>query len=179
MVVGILAAILTPIAGSMIDDARATSAERDAREIARAVQNFRKNTGKWPIFVSGVSSTTSFTVYDVLLGPGNDPQPAGSAWLTDNRGDWDAILVQNTPDYTTSGSFKWCGPCVAEPLSDPWGNAYLINTKNLKFGVKEAGLVLSAGPNGTTDNTFQQTIGAGSSAAVIGSDDIAAASVRA
>ncbi len=174
VVIGILAAVLTPIVGSMIEDARVTAAQRDVQEIAKAVQNFRKNTGKWPIFVSGVSITTSSTVYDVLLGPGSDPEPAGSAWLTGSRGDADAILTRNTPSYTTSGRFKWRGPYIAELLSDPWGNAYLINTKSLKFGVKEAGLVLSAGPNATIDTTFQQTIGSGSSAVVIGVDDIAA-----
>ena len=77
-VVGILAAILTPMVAGMIDDARVTRAARETQTIAKAVQNFRRNTGKWPIFVSGVSITTSSAIYDVELGPGNDPSPPGS-----------------------------------------------------------------------------------------------------
>ncbi len=156
-----------------IDDARVTRAARDTQTIAQAVQNFRKNTGKWPVFVSAASITTSSTIYDVALGPGNDPNPSGSAWLTGSRGDLDEILVRNVPGYTTAGRFKWRGPYLDELSSDPWGNAYLVNTKSLRFGAKEAGFVLSAGPNGTIETTFQQTTGSGSSAVSIGGDDIA------
>ena len=176
VVLAVLAAILTPLTSNLINDARITRANRDAQTIARAVLNFNKTTGKWPIFVSGVSITTSSTIYDVLLAPGNDPSPSSSDWLTGSQGDLDAILVRNTPGYTTSGRFQWRGPYVGELGADPWGNAYLVNAKSLEFGTREAGIVLSAGPNGTIETDFGQDIGSGTSAIVIGGDDIAAVS---
>lgn len=174
VVVGTLAAVLTPMLTGMIDEARVVRASNEVQEISRAVLNFRQNTGKWPIFVSGVSITTSSSIYDVLVGPGADPVPAGSDWLTGVRGDMEAVLIRNTPAYTTSGRFQWRGPYVGELGADPWGNAYLINTKTLRFGANEAGFVLSAGPNGTIETTFQSTIGSGSAAITIGGDDIVA-----
>ena len=173
-VVAILAAVLTPMLTRMVDDARVVRASNEVQEISKAVLNFRENTGRWPIFVSGVSITTSSSIYDVLVGPGADPIPASSAWLTGTRGSAEDVLLRNAPAYTTSGRFQWRGPYLGELGADPWGNAYLINTKTLRFGANEAGLVLSAGPNGTVETTFQQTIGSGSAAVAIGGDDIAA-----
>ena len=174
VVVGVLATILTPKLTRMVDEARIVRASNEVQEISKAALNFRQNTGRWPIFQSGVSITTGSDIYDVLVGPGSDPDAGSTLWLTGAQGDIEDVLLRNTPLYTTVGRFQWRGPYLGELGSDPWGNAYLINTKTLRFGGSEAGLVLSAGPNGTIETTFQQTIGSGSSAVTIGGDDIAA-----
>ncbi len=85
------------------------------------------------------------------MGPGDDPEPASSDWLTGSQGDLAEALIRNVPGYTTTGRFKWSGPYVGDLGADPWGNAYLVNSKSLKFGVREAGIVLSAGANGTIE----------------------------
>ena len=175
-VVAILAAILTPLVSSMIDDARITRAEQEAQTIASATLNFRQNTGRWPIFVSGVGITTSSITYTILIGPGNDPNPSGSPWLpvSGERGDLEGVLGRNTPGYTTSGRFRWRGPYAIQVGSDPWGNAFIVNAEGLRFGPEEATFVLSAGPNGTIETTFLQPLQSGSPTVVVGGDDIAA-----
>src|SRR5438132_7151108 len=68
-VIGILAAILTPLVNKYVDDARITRANQEAQTIADGILNFNKNTGKWPIFTSGVNPTTTTPIYQVLQGP--------------------------------------------------------------------------------------------------------------
>ena len=177
-IIAILAAILTPVVGKYIDDARITRAASDAQSIATAILNFNKDTGKWPIFTSGLNITTTSGTYQVLVGPGDDPACSSCAatWLpaSGSRGDLTNILERNTPAYTTSGKFAWRGPYSANIGSDPWGNAYFVNASSLQFGQRKAAFVLSAGPNSAIETTFSQDIGSGSSAVVIGGDDIAA-----
>jgi prepilin-type N-terminal cleavage/methylation domain-containing protein len=175
-IMAVLAGLLTPVISNLIDNARVTRAASDAQTIAAAIQNFNKNTGKWPIFVSGASITTSSTYYEVLIGPGSLPS-ADTNWLpTDvsKRGSLQDILERNTPGYTTSGQFQWRGPYLATLQADPWGKTYLVNAKALRFGAKEAGFVLSAGLDGTVNTTFTQSIGSGSSPVTVSGDDIAA-----
>ena len=175
-IIAVLAGILTPFVASLIEDARVARAARDAQSIAEAIQNLNKNTGKWPIFVSGASITTSSTYYEVLISPGNLPT-ADTNWLptpTSKRGSLSSILELNTPAYTTSGQFAWRGPYIATLQSDPWGNAYIVNSKSLRFGTREAGFVISAGIDGAISTTFTQNIGSGQPAVTISGDDIAA-----
>ena len=58
-IIGVLAAILTPMVTNYIDAARVTRASQEAQTIADAVLNFNKSTGKWPIFTTGVSPATT------------------------------------------------------------------------------------------------------------------------
>ena len=76
--------------------------------------------------------------------------------------------------YTTVGKFAWRGPYAANVGADPWGYAYVVNAGALAFGVNQAAFVISAGPNSKIETAFTQSIGSGSSAVVIGGDDIAA-----
>lgn len=175
-IVAILAAVLTPIIGKAIDEARLTRATQEAQTIADAILSFNKNTGKWPIFTSGANITTSSTIYSILISPGDDPDCSVdcASWLPASRGQLDAILERNTPGYTTSGKFAWRGPYTTSVGSDPWGRAYLVNASNLAFGLNRAGFVLSAGPNMQVETTYTQNIGSGTSAVTVGGDDIAA-----
>ena len=83
-------------------------------------------------------------------------------------------LEYNAEGYTTVGKFAWRGPYVTNPGSDPWGNSYVVNAGALAFGLNNAGFVLCAGPNGKIETAFSQNIGSGSTAVIIGGDDIVA-----
>jgi type IV pilus assembly protein PilE len=175
-VIAILAAVITPVVGNYIDQARLTRSSQEAQMIADAVLNFNKNTGKWPVFQSGASVTVTTATYNVLVGPGNTPACSGctATWLSTNSGDLSAILERNTPSYPTTGKFAWRGPYLTNVGSDAWGNKYYVNGPGMAFGQTKAVFVLSAGPNGTIETTFSQNIGSGSSAVTVGGDDIVA-----
>ena len=70
VILAVLAAILTPMLTNLINEARVTRTDLEVQNIGRAIRNFNQSTGKWPIFQSGVSITTSSLIYDVLAGPG-------------------------------------------------------------------------------------------------------------
>ncbi len=173
VVIMVLAAILTPMVTNLISEARVTRAELEVVNISRAIFNFNKATGKWPIFVSGANITTGSTIYEVLAGPGNLPTaPNQLSWLSTSRGDLEEVLIRNVPGHGTSGRFAWRGPYAQELGDDPWGNAYLVNGGSLAFGVSRAGMVISAGPNGELETAFTQNIGSGQAAVAVGGDDI-------
>jgi type II secretory pathway pseudopilin PulG len=177
-IIAVLAAALTPVVASYIEEARTTRTASEAQSLAGAILNFNKNTGKWPIFQSGASITSSSTIYSILQSPGTDPACSAScsSWLPagGSRGDIAGILERNTPGYATSGKFAWRGPYASNIGSDPWGHRYLINASSLGFGLQKAVFVLSAGPNENVETTFDQNIGSGSSAVAVGGDDIVA-----
>jgi prepilin-type N-terminal cleavage/methylation domain-containing protein len=181
-IVGILAAILTPLVNRYIDEARITRANQEAQTIADGILNFNKDTGKWPIFTTGVNITTSTVIYQVLSGPGTLPTCSTACGSTEWGGSTDTISNQlefNKPGgtanaYTTSGKFAWRGPYVTNIGSDPWGDAYIVNSGALAFGLNQAGFVLSAGPDNKVQTAFTQNIGSGSAAFVVGGDDIVA-----
>src|ERR1051325_2086018 len=72
-IIGILAAILTPVVNKYIDDARSTRAAQEAQTISTGILNFNKDIGKWPIFQSGANITTTSVIYTILVSPGNTP----------------------------------------------------------------------------------------------------------
>jgi prepilin-type N-terminal cleavage/methylation domain-containing protein len=178
-IIGFLAAILTPLVNKYIDDARSTRAAQEAQTIATGILNFNKDTGKWPIFQSGVNITTSSTIYTTLVSPGNPPtctlaNIGCASWASATSASLSTELEFNTPAFTTSGKFAWRGPYITGTGADPWGNTYIVNASNLGFGVNNAALVLSAGPNGQIETNFTQSIGSGSSAITVGGDDLIA-----
>jgi hypothetical protein len=67
---------------------------------------------------------------------------------------------QNGQDWPTTGPNSWRGPYLDEYyISDPWGNAYVVNAHYFPGGryngtVRHRVLVLSAGPNGTWETGF-------------------------
>ena len=174
IVTTIIAAILTPMLTDLINEARVTRAQLETLNISRAIGDFNKSTGKWPIFKSGVGISPASDYYEVLVTPGTLPASNDSEWLPDvsERGDLGDILDLNVPGYGTTGRFAWRGPYTLELAEDPWGNAYVVSAKNLRFGVNKAGMVLSAGANGLIETTFDQNLGSGASEVTVGGDDI-------
>lgn len=178
-IIAVLAMMISPLINRHLDDARITRAASEAQTIATAMLNFNKDTGKWPIFqLPAASITTASAIFTTLYSPGTYPTPSvdTASWApaTSVRGSIRDQLEFNQPLYGTSGKFAWRGPYVTNIGEDPWGNAYVINASNLGFGSTSAAFVLSAGPDGTIQTTFTQSIGSGSTAIVVGGDDIAA-----
>ena len=188
MIVAILAAILTPLVGKYVDEARVTRATQEAQSIADAILNFQKNTGKWPIFTDGNSIIVTTTTYQVLYSPGAYPATCDAGidcgsgdtgWqpATGKRDPLANHLEYNKPGggseaYTITGKFAWRGPYVTNLGSDPWNGAYLVTAGTLAFGVNKAAFVLSAGPNSRIDTKFSQPIGTNSPPFEVGGDDI-------
>lgn len=178
-IIGVLAAILTPVVANYIDEARVTRANDEAQTIAKAILNFNKDTGKWPIFTSGANITVTSSTFQILTGVGTFPQCSvdcgTAAWgaTTTKVSALSSALEFNTQSYTTVGKFAWRGPYLTNVGTDPWANAYLVNAGALAFGQSKAAYVLSAGPNAKIETSFGQNIGSGGSAVVIGGDDIA------
>jgi len=190
-IVGILAAVLTPIVVGYVDQSRVAKAQSDVRTIGEAIGRFEKDVGRYPMWTSATGTNAALmdsTANIVTLqGGGTIPGPTGSPWTT-LASDTDCIatspacqfdsfdhqLLTNTPSYTTNASlakpFKWKGPYMDLSSSpDPWGNAYLVNIIHCKSTSTYACFVLDAGPNGTVDTTFDQSKTA---TVTIGSDDI-------
>ena len=68
--------------------------------------------------------------------------------------------------YSGNPSRGWAGPYIPVlPKTDPWGNKYIVNIRDLPTG--RAVLVLSAGPNRTIETSSGQQ---GDSVAVSGDD---------
>ena len=174
VVTTIIAAILTPMLTDLINEARVTRAQLETLNISRAIGNFNKSTGKWPIFKSGVGIGPASDYYEILVTPGTLPASNDAEWLPagSEQGDLGDILDLNAPGYGTNGRFAWRGPYTIELAADPWGNAYIVSAKSLRFGVKKAAMVLSAGANGLIETTFDQDLGSGAAAVTVGGDDI-------
>lgn len=198
----LLAAILVPLGGNMIDKARIAKAQQDCQTIAAAMENFVQDVNRWPT----MGSTGSYGVACTLQsGPTKqDTEPYGfrasdtktRKWVRAGNGldaSWmDLInnhLVQNTPynqstnTYPTSGQYRWRGPYLSPTGLDPWGHPYLViiedycsgGTRLLLAGQSDgtfARIVVSAGPNGLIDSTYHSTRTSGLTQSVPAGDDI-------
>jgi prepilin-type N-terminal cleavage/methylation domain-containing protein len=174
-IVGILAAILTPIVTNYVDQSRVTKAQSDVRTIGEAIGRFERDVGRYPMWTSAtggnapLQDTTANVV--TLRGVGNLPsEPATTAWTSATPSDTDCSggctfdtiqnqLLTNNPSYTTNASlskpFKWKGPYMdLSSNPDPWGNTYLVNIIHCKSTSNYACFVLDAGPNGQVETAF-------------------------
>ena len=192
-VIGILAAILTPIVTSYVERARVDTATNDVKKIAAAIIQFNTDTKVWPIYSTQPFVGVNDATYDVASSAGNDaivPMSGnpGSDWPATagvvgggNVGDLNAVLNQNRMQLPLTGARAWKGAYV-ELHEDPWGSKYYLTSKFLKPGststhwnnlpsaTPSAVYVVSAGSNQTVDTHYDQA----TSAFTVGGDDIIA-----
>jgi type II secretory pathway pseudopilin PulG len=177
-VIGIMAAVLSPMVLNYIDDAKMTKAGSDVKTIGGLLMTLTKDVQHFPMYTDGTTTTGDPTIY-LLRGPGNNPADGTGplAWgvLGTNVGELDNHLVKNAPGgikYATSGRFFWKGPYLEKVNEDAWGNRYLVNIKNGNPGDpdKKVIWVLSAGPNGKIETNPNALTDSGPAA---GGDDIA------
>jgi len=182
-VIAILAAMLTPIVTSYIDQARVTRANNDVKKIAEAVNLYKRDTGLYPGFSTLVDARTTqapaFTtslVTCMVSGPSTGAALGGTfSGCSTNVGFLDAFLNVNSIGFSTSsteavgGRALFRGPYLDGLSSsvDPWGTPYVVNSGNLSATSANHVFALSAGPNATFDTTMNQT-----GAVTFSSDDI-------
>ncbi len=169
-IIAVLAGILTPTLTRFIGDSRIRKAEADTRAIGAAIGLFYGDTGLWPIWIAGGTTTASSATFEIMASnDGERPDDAGGLSGEDK---WDATthtdlvhigdqLVTNGPVYnTTVGDRRiWRGPYLEKVLADPWGMKYLVNIEYLKppnVGGPKPVFVLSAGPNKLIETEFEQ-----------------------
>ena len=164
-VIGLLAAILTPIVANYIDQSRIAAAQTDVNTIGNAISRFEMDLGFYPMF--GLSNTASYAdtyanVYWLYGASGTVPKlSGGGSWSSGATDTIEDQLLTNTPSggsaYPTSGSlqaFRWKGPYITSQ-TDPWGDAYLVNIINCTSNpATNACFVLSAGPDGVIQTPF-------------------------
>ncbi len=190
-IVAIFAAALSPMVFRHLEDAKVTRAANETETIATAILGYYKDTGRWPFTnADGPSGNTVdriVTASTVATGAGTGAGSGAANWGTygtaKNIGDY---LYYNNPDddstadgtnasqagqdWPTTGALAWKGPYVGDyELTDPWGNAYVVNSRYFPGGrytgsVRHKVLVLSPGPDGKwqtpySDNTSEEILG--------------------
>jgi prepilin-type N-terminal cleavage/methylation domain-containing protein len=189
-IIAILAAIMTPFVTNYIDQARRTRAQVDANNIAKAYTLYFRDVGFFPIFDSVAASAGAASMNCQLSGTGLVfPTSNQSEWANGlNCGTGTARLMVNYLNViatgfgtsNTLGTAAYRGPYLdGIDGSDPWGNAYVVTSRNLSSIYPYAlnwAVVVSAGPNGTLESDpMQAKSGAGSSTTfAITNDDIVA-----
>lgn len=179
-VIGVMAAVLTPMVMNYVEDAKVSRAQSDVKTIAGVILNLTRDVAHFPLYKDG-TKTTGTPEIELLRGPGNDPvdsDDANKKWLTtaaDKTGELENHLIKNAPGgnkYPTTGRFSWKGPYVEKITEDAWGNRYLVNIKNANpaDGTPKVVWVISAGPNGKFETDPNSAADSGPNA---GGDDIA------
>lgn len=180
-IVAIFAAALSPMVFRHLEDSKVTKAQSETETIATAVLGYYKDTGKWPLTNADgptgnqvarvISSATVATGAGAGAGSGaarwgtyGNAKPLGD-YLYYNNADDDSSpdgtdADQAGADWPQTGRQAWKGPYLDEyDFTDPWGNAYVINSHFFPGGryngtVRHKVYVLSAGPNGTWETPF-------------------------
>ena len=184
-IVAIFAAALSPMVFRHLEEAKITKAQNETETIATALLSYYKDTGKWTFTnldgPTGNAVTRVISSTTVAAGAGAGAGTGAALWATDgvakNLGDYlyynnadDDSAVDGTgadeaaEDWPTTGNGSWKGPYVDNyTISDPWGNAYVTNSKFFPGGsyvgsVRHRVVVLSAGPNGTWETPYDDAV---------------------
>jgi prepilin-type N-terminal cleavage/methylation domain-containing protein len=189
-IIAILAAILTPVVTSYIDQARITRADNDVKKIAEAINLFKRDTGVFPPYLSysaataGSSPVTCLVSGTAAVTTSANIFTGGAAW---NCGTTTASigLLQDYLNVTSgiASSIPFTGEAVGGRVAyrgpyldgvqgtDPWGNPYVVNSGNLTASFTNYAFAISAGPNGVLNTTQTQ---AKTAAFAVTTDDVAA-----
>ncbi len=162
--VALLSAIVTPMIVKQINDSKMARARNECQVIASALGDFFKDVGYFPSMdASGNPGKVQILVSGTEV-PAKNPFLGKTSWY--NKGKSDTLsnhLTQNSPKgkkdgYTTTGSENvWRGPYSDDISADPWGRPYLCNviaTYSTDTAKYRKTLVLSAGPNGLVETSF-------------------------
>ena len=164
MVMSVMSAVMTPVIGDYVNDARHVKAAGDVQVLAASFARFAFDAR------TEQPSDREWSRYDVLVGQG--PAPAvgtggDAAWTGEadehRVGLLEEHLIRNMPGYlTTCGQNvafwapRWRGPYLASGIGpDPWGHRYAINVWSQTHSGGHL-VVLSAGPNGLVETPFAE-----------------------
>lgn len=155
--VAALATSTTDSVQGYLQMAQQTRAEHEVRTIALSLVRMCDDIG------GARRSRVSWAAKDLLVGPGSVPivlVEGAAPWAlpsaAPNVGDLSQHLIQNAigyPERHATGSVGWRGPYLDSALrADPWGRRYAVNAQAARSG--ERVIVLSAGPNGVIETSF-------------------------
>jgi prepilin-type N-terminal cleavage/methylation domain-containing protein len=190
-IIAILAAMLTPTVVSYIDQARITRANADVTSISKAYLLHYRDTGHWPVYdtstlagIGNPSKNCQFSGTSILTGPNSTGVPnwtslSALGCITANTGLIRAYLNVNLlagsvgTSNASGGGVSYRGPYLdGLDALDPWGNAYIVNSRALSKNVQDRwAFAISAGPNGLLET---DPWAAKSATLTIAGDDIVA-----
>lgn len=177
-ILAILSAAVAPLVIQYVGDSRFARTQSDAQAFCVALNNFRVDTGRWP--VSNDGDLTNANEISRLVSRGVAP-PAPCAGAVAGQG-WDDLgAAEPLEDYLISNDNGvqlyppsanplvtpgWRGPYVPNTPLDAWGNPYVANVRHLDgTGIAAAAdeadhavFVLSAGANGCWDTDLQDGV---------------------
>src|SRR5437016_5190038 len=163
-IIAVLAAILTPIVGGYLDQARVARAQADTKTIADSIKLYQRDTGRWPVYASASDfSLNTIAGGKTLIGGNSGSNPADGlvAWGVGTAiasTSLETYLNGNLTNLSTTNTFPkagFRGPYIASLDSDPWGNKYILTATNLA-GTTNHAYVISAGPNGVMETIVNQ-----------------------
>lgn len=176
VVLSILCAILAPVIGNFVRNAKVVRCREDVQALACAMWMFIEDTGyQWFSSIGHAPGSPANHGVELLVGDGAIPAVGGGGgWGWAQPTDLCKVdffanhLITNTPGgsaanaYKTplqtgfSAEFSWRGPYMSAPiLPDPWGSRYAANVKFLGPDAwTEDVAVLSAGPNNRINSPY-------------------------
>jgi prepilin-type N-terminal cleavage/methylation domain-containing protein len=185
-VVAILAGIITPSVIKHLDDSKRARAQNDCLVIGAAIGSFYKDVARFPnMNAAGAPNVT------LLVSQGNIPAmgtgvttwnaatTAAACDLLSNHLTDDTPKNQSTNIYPTAttapgSEFIWRGPYQTSFPADPWGNRYAVNIGNATSTSTNSNAVwvLSAGPDGRIQTSFNPAQPAVGTTLTASGDDI-------
>ena len=137
-------ALVYPVVTSEIRRTDRANAEEQCQKIAEALEEYLNDRAddKERFPVEPLSGKPLYWLRGPGIVPGNNPFRNGPA-----HGRLFQVLRERDPSTPS-----WNGPYLDLIEPDPWGNAYLVNTRGL-FDDRERVWVLSAGPDGIVDTS--------------------------
>lgn len=172
--VSLLGAVARPVVVDYVNQAKLVRAHQDAHTIGVAFLRFADDVA------TQVRMPKGWGTYDVMVSEGEEPAVGAggdSRWLASSEriGRLTEHLVTNGPQYAPAPAqlnmvrAGWRGPYIANGVgADPWGHRYAVNVKALRSGRGLDTVVLSAGPNGVIETTFE------GDGMIAGGDDVVA-----
>jgi prepilin-type N-terminal cleavage/methylation domain-containing protein len=155
-VVAILAAILVPVIGNNINQAKIARAAGDVKAIGEAIVRFRQDLGYWPLRDAAGNNVQE------LVSSGTIPSPSAvtTTWQGKTTLLLDAHLVngiftQYQRGPSPQGVPCWNGPYLSALKTDPFNQAFLVNVENFYNGTNATVYVLCAGTDKVTDTNFE------------------------
>jgi len=177
-IIAILAAVLTPLVTSYIDQARTARATADTSSIAKAYILHYRDTAYWPVFISGSQAAGNPSVNCQVSGTGTSLPNGGTphaSWTSAPLTCTSSATIQpirnylnvNTLGLTTGnpsgGGTAYRGPYLdGLDANDAWSQPYVVTSRHLSTNDQSRwAIVISGGPNGNLDTNASQLKSAG------------------
>jgi general secretion pathway protein G len=142
-IIAILAGIMVPLIFNQIDESRVARARGDVKTIQSSIMMFRKDNSCFPNRTVGADPTTNTIA--VLFSDGN---PISNLATTNWNGTNDLLVNHLKTNANGYPAALWKGAYLPEAGADPWGNTYLVGSKNFDDPAGKPVWILSAGPDG-------------------------------